>query len=227
MKKNNNGLTLLEIMLVLILIATITLMAFRTYRKATFKQHIIMLQGSVNVLQDSLNRYFMANCATLSRRSTGQVISIDSDLIPLYLQNKALINNPFYLISEYGGVDGFELRIRWSNIERDWSLAVEAHFPEYMLQNQIAVIASETNPSLIMPHDEQMLVWLSRPDTGARTSGLGNSPLSDDLEQFAREQYATDSMLGTGVSTDPEGRTYPCSILDRDYLQQWDKRHGF
>lgn len=222
MKKNIRGLTLLEIMLVLVLIAIITLMAFRTYRKTQFEQNIITLKGSVTLLQESLNRYFIANCGKIARDRSEQGISIENDLAPAFLENIQLIRNPFYLRAG-PSFYSFHPSVRWSDEERNWILRVKVSFPEFMLPNQLGVIAGKTRPSTVIQDDEKALVWHSTPDADSLSADVGNLPLSDDLEQFSRDRYASSPLSLSNSASDPQGLPYPCFMLDRRYLQQFDK----
>jgi hypothetical protein len=100
-KKLEAGLTLLEVILVIVIATSLTLLSVKQYQQLRLQSSISQLQANVDQIAAAAARYYYANCSggTLDPRSTSfkgygsQVLNITSDLYtPGYLTSYPPLN---------------------------------------------------------------------------------------------------------------------------------------
>lgn len=121
--KSSRGVSLLELMFVLAIMAIVALGGIRQYQRHILKRDILSVKNSVQILTFALNNYYLANCGNLTR----QLLILEPNiLVPNYLPNLDNISNPLSNL----GANAYTLTINTMSQtpETPWKLAVNAHF---------------------------------------------------------------------------------------------------
>jgi type II secretory pathway pseudopilin PulG len=93
------GIGLQELLLVLVIMSSVTLLGFKLYRGWNNQAYITEIQEQVNIILDGMRSYYFANCATSLAGGTTTtpvvVLSGSTTALVLYLDSKIQRSNPW------------------------------------------------------------------------------------------------------------------------------------
>lgn len=247
--RRQRGISMIELMFVIVLIAIILIASTRQYSKYKMKTNTAMISGSVQTIFDLLKRYYYLNCRTLSRDGDFAVTPTDffnSGLITPEQYNK-VVQDPFGRSNTTAY--SFSLNHTLSDLPNpnpyisaavtywNWYTMIQFNFPSSVPAAQLPIYAEWLRPSdssagYRFNWDIEILGNLAQ-------AGGRYSPISEDLMRFSITQTVPDC-TGIDCSKQLYSQDYDASYKPADALQSceayeeqlqgkttFDQRRGF
>lgn len=218
----SSGITLIELMFSLAVIAVIFVVAFAHTQKATLQSNVGMIQGSVISLMNSLERYYYQNCQDpssliVSDSDTGDIHSISVRKLVDYGVNLDTIGNPYAPPPQAkGGRNSFTMYIDQNVTHPDPTLPsslysileVQVEFNPKMTDEMWNTLLGLLNPSATGKIDDssaKAMRWTELP-VSQDVSGL--SSLSAYYQLYAKDVYSADP------DYQPASAAQPCASYE-------------
>ena len=219
------GFSLIELMLVLVVMAGITIASVRQFNQYKMYTKAEQIKGSVDFLMDLLTRYYQATCQTLDqdfkRKDLSKNDFVNAELVSTKTYD-AMVKFPWkgssYSMSlEWQLVDasnGGSQSVMWGV----WVGTVAFTFPTDITSNLIDSYSALLQPSAVENKPRATMSWMQPVNLGWGKVG-GLVPLSEDLNRFTVQTYVPDTPSFAGdydSSFRPnESTQQPCSVLER------------
>lgn len=209
------GLTMIEMTLVVMVIATIVLFAVQRSQRYTISANTETVRGSVKFLFDLMERYYYSQCHDLYPANSGQGPTLtEADFVAAGLLSSdafaAGVRDPFG-----GGISSYRTNIKYVEVVNPnydlsdpryanywkargyWSATVTFKFPDNLPQQTFNLYAGQLMPTSVSGYT---LTWVQTISTETQRAGAPLSPLGESLKRFSIQQFvptSSDNSIGS------------------------------
>ncbi len=228
-KSRHTGFSLIELLLVLVVIAFITIASFRQFERYRMRNKTEQIRGSVAYLMDLLTRYYQATCQDLDKTFHDKTV-VKNDFVSAGIVDSnvydAMVKFPWkkasYTMSLEWKLEEVESAKHFSSPNVDdtpvtwgvWLGTVTFTFPADINSNMLDAYAALLQPGTV---DKSSFLWHQPVNLGWGKIG-GLTPMTEDLNRFSVQTYVPDTPHFYGdydSSYRPSESTQPCSVLER------------